>query len=93
MNVFDETHIMDTPFADELAARWAFASSATFQKVNNALAEIVFFFADRHAHTWLKRIDRNKISLGSGKRMLVRGGRYEAKYMITVPSDLDDANI
>ena len=52
-----------------------------------------FFFADRHAHTWLKRIDRNKISLGSGKRMLVRRGRYEARYMITVPSDLDDANI
>lgn len=50
---------------------------------------LFFFFADRHDHAWLKRLKRKDIDLGSGKRMLVKGGRYDAKYMITVPGDLD----
>ena len=41
--------------------------------------------ADRHHHVWLKRIDRKAI--GRGKRMLDKGRRYDAKYMITMPRD------
>lgn len=58
---------------------------------NIKVKRLFFFFADRHAHTWLKRLDRNSIDLGSGKRSLVKGGRYDAKHMITVPEDLDAA--
>ena len=50
---------------------------------------LFFFFAERHSHAWLKRLDRKAIDLGRGKRMLVKGGRYDAKHMITVPGDLD----
>lgn len=50
---------------------------------------LFFFFADRHTHAWLKRIDRTPIDLGKGKRMLVRGGRLDAAYGITVPRELD----
>lgn len=50
---------------------------------------LFFFFASRHNHAWLKRLDRKAISLGSGKRMLVKGGRLDAKYQITVPKDFD----
>jgi hypothetical protein len=49
---------------------------------------LFFFFADRHDHAWLKRIDRSKVDLGSGKRLLVRGGKYDPRYRITVPEDL-----
>jgi hypothetical protein len=49
---------------------------------------LFFFFADRHAPSWLKRLDRSVIDLGSGKRMLVRGGRLDPRYQITVPEDL-----
>src|SRR5262249_26964220 len=48
-----------------------------------------FFFADRHSHAWLRRIDRSAIDLGRGKRMLVKGGRFDAAHQITVPGDLD----
>ena len=37
----------------------------------------------------LERPDRNGIDLGKGKRMLVRGGKLDPKYQITVPEDLD----
>ena len=56
---------------------------------NIKVKRLFFFFADRHSHSWLKRLDRASIELGSGKRSLVKGGRYDAKHMITVPEDLD----
>jgi hypothetical protein len=50
---------------------------------------LFFFFAERHEHAWLKRIDKDAIDFGKGKRMLVRGGKLNASYQITVPRDLD----
>ncbi|MGV7247240.1 type IV toxin-antitoxin system AbiEi family antitoxin domain-containing protein, partial [Caballeronia sp. M23-90] len=41
------------------------------------LKRLFFFFADRHGHAWLKHIDRSKIGLGSGKRVLVKDGRLD----------------
>jgi Transcriptional regulator, AbiEi antitoxin, Type IV TA system/Transcriptional regulator, AbiEi antitoxin N-terminal domain len=52
---------------------------------------LFFFFADRHGHAWLKRLDRSRIDLGKGKRMLVRGGKLDPAYQITVPGDLNAA--
>lgn len=50
---------------------------------------LFFFFADRHEHSWLRHIDRNSVDLGKGKRMLVKGGRFDPKSQLTVPEDLD----
>lgn len=50
---------------------------------------LFFFFADRHNHVWLKRLDKDAINLGAGKRLLVRGGRLDPVYLITVPENLD----
>ncbi len=50
---------------------------------------LFLWFADRHDHAWLKQLDREGIDLGSGKRMLVRGGKLDPKYQITIPEDLD----
>jgi len=50
---------------------------------------LFFYFADRHHHAWLTRLDKDAINLGEGKRMLVKGGRLDKNYLITVPQDLD----
>jgi hypothetical protein len=50
---------------------------------------LFFWFAERHNHAWLNRLDRTGIDLGSGKRMLARGGKLDTKYKITVPESLD----
>jgi Transcriptional regulator, AbiEi antitoxin, Type IV TA system/Transcriptional regulator, AbiEi antitoxin N-terminal domain len=50
---------------------------------------LFFWFADRHQPPWLKAIDRKGIDLGSGKRMLVRNGKLDPKYLITVPDGLN----
>jgi hypothetical protein len=36
-------------------------------------------------HTWVQRLNLAKVDFGKGKRMLVRGGRLDPKYNITVP--------
>lgn len=48
---------------------------------------LFFLFAERHNHAWLKRIDISKIDLGKGKRTLVKGGKFNTKYQITVPKE------
>ena len=46
--------------------------------------------AERHQHAWLKRVELADVDLGSGKRVLVPGGRLNAKYLITLPADLGE---
>ena len=50
---------------------------------------LFIFFAARHAHAWLKRIDQKQIDLGKGKRVLVKRGKLDPATQITVPEDLD----
>jgi hypothetical protein len=50
---------------------------------------LFLWFAERHNHAWLKQLDRKDIDLGHGKRMLVRGGKLDPKFSITVPKNLD----
>lgn len=56
---------------------------------NVKVKRLFFFFSDRHQHAWLKQIKKNAVDLGKGKRMLVKGGRFDPTYQITVPEDLN----
>ncbi|MEA3000855.1 MAG: hypothetical protein QOK17_2688 [Sphingomonadales bacterium] len=49
---------------------------------------LFFFFADRHQHAWLDKLDKAAVDLGKGKRALVKGGKLDPTYQITVPADL-----
>ena len=49
---------------------------------------LFFFFSDRHGHAWARRLNAEGIDLGSGKRQIVKGGRLDPKYQITVPAEL-----
>jgi hypothetical protein len=50
---------------------------------------LFFFFAFRHHHRWRLQLDPKDFDLGTGKRMLVPGGRLDPRFEITVPEDLD----
>lgn len=60
------------------------------QATSIKVKRLFFFFADRHGHRWLPHIDRARIDLGKGKRTLVKGGKFDPKYQITVPAELRD---
>ena len=42
--------------------------------------------AENCKHAWVPKVDLSKIDFGKGKRMLVKGGRFDHKYKITVPN-------
>ncbi len=46
---------------------------------------LFMYYAERHEHTWLKKIDLAKVDFGKGKRTLCKNGRYDNKYKIVVP--------
>jgi len=50
---------------------------------------LFLWFAERHQHPWLKKLDRKGIDLGHGKRMLTPGGKLDKTFNITVPESLD----
>jgi len=49
---------------------------------------LFFVFADRHAHAWVKHLDKSAIDFGSGPRALVKGGKLHPVYRIYVPETL-----
>jgi hypothetical protein len=50
---------------------------------------LFLWFAERQGHSWFGRLDLSRVELGHGKRQIVPGGRYDPKYQITVPENLD----
>lgn len=53
---------------------------------NIRVKRLFLHLAEKHAHTWFGQLDLTRIGLGTGKRMLVPGGRLDRKYLIIVPS-------
>ncbi len=46
--------------------------------------------AERQGHAWFAHLDLNGVNLGHGKRALIKDGKLNAKYQITLPADLDE---
>lgn len=59
---------------------------------NSIRVKRVFFVLARYAaHTWYERIDRSSIDPGKGKRQIIRGGRLDKEFLITVPERFANA--
>ena len=58
------------------------------QTTSVKVKRLFLFFANRHRHQWFSRINQDAIDLGSGKRVLVKGGTLDPVYQITVPLEL-----
>lgn len=46
---------------------------------------IFLFLARYYQHAWYTKIDESKVNLGSGKRQVIKGGKLDERYHITVP--------
>jgi hypothetical protein len=51
---------------------------------------LVLFMLEENEQDYFGSIDVTKVNLGSGKRMIVKSGKYNSKYQITIPADLHD---
>lgn len=50
---------------------------------------LFLFMADQFSYPWITRIEKNQLQLGSGKRVIVKGGKLDKQYLITVPEHRD----
>lgn len=64
---------------------------ALLQSCTHIKAKRLFlWFSKRHAHQWTEKLNAETIDLGSGKRMIVRGGALDAQFQITVPERMKE---
>lgn len=76
--------------ADQLMQGLTTLSPRNIQKTlewckNVKVKRLFFWFADRQNYVWLGKINRESIAFGTGNRMIVKGGKLDNKYKITVP--------
>lgn len=65
---------------------------ALLEKCKSVKVKRLFLYmAEKAGHDWFKALDLSKISLGTGKRMIVKNGIYNPKYQITVSKELENA--
>lgn len=57
--------------------------------VQNKAKRLFLFLANYYDYPWLKHVDIEKVDLGAGKRMVTRGGRFDKRFLITVPESFD----
>jgi hypothetical protein len=49
---------------------------------------LFFWLADRQQYSWRKKLQIENFDLGAGKRVIVKGGKLDQQYNITVPEHL-----
>jgi len=60
---------------------------ALLENCNSVKVKRLFMvLAEGCGHAWVGKLDISKVNFGTGKRMLVRGGKLDTKYNISVPA-------
>ena len=49
---------------------------------------LFLYMASKANHQWLDFVDQSRIELGTGDRVIVRGGVYISKYKLSIPKEL-----
>jgi Transcriptional regulator, AbiEi antitoxin, Type IV TA system/Transcriptional regulator, AbiEi antitoxin N-terminal domain len=51
---------------------------------------LFLYMAEKANHQWFQFIKMDKVDLGTGNRMLAKEGVYNAKYLISIPKELEE---
>ena len=86
----DVRQVADFEFADKFFESATALRPALVRELllacSHVLAKRLFlWFAARHQQAWFRKLDTKGIDLGNGKRLVIRGGAFDAHYRITVP--------
>jgi len=57
---------------------------------NIKVKRLFFLMLEKAGHQWGNKINIKKYDLGSGKRSIIKGGKFNNKYAVTVPSEFHD---
>jgi len=95
--VMEVLSLVDTTDASFTHAAELFASLTSLRPgvINTLLTacasikvkRLFLFLADLHDYPWLSKVERRQLDLGSGKRVITKGGVLDKQFMITVPEN------
>lgn len=54
------------------------------------VTRLCLYMSERHQLPWLKSLNKEKFDVGSGNRSIVKGGKLNEKYQITVPKSVEE---
>ena len=54
---------------------------------NNKVKRLFLHLSDRYEHPWAKYLKTENIDIGTGKMQIVKNGKFDKKYLITVPRE------
>ncbi|RZK47903.1 MAG: hypothetical protein EOO99_11995 [Pedobacter sp.] len=57
---------------------------------NIKVKRLFLWFAKRHNYVWNTKLNLEKIAIGSGKRVIERGGEIDKDFLITVPKNFEN---
>lgn len=67
------------------------ALQALLEKCSSIKVKRLFlWFAKRHNYVWFTKLNLEKIELGSGKRVIEKGGELDKDFLITVPKNFEN---
>lgn len=80
--------------ADQLVQGMTTLSPGALQQLlemctNIKVKRLFLWFAKRHNYIWFTKLNLEKIDLGSGKRVIEKGGGLDKDYLITVPKNFE----
>ncbi len=78
--------------ADQLVQGMTTLSPRTLQKLleqcsNIKVKRLFLWLGSHHSYTWFAKLKPENIHLGSGNRVIAKGGKLDKTYKITVPKD------
>lgn len=66
---------------------------ALLEKCHSIKVKRLFLYlGEKCHHLWVEKLDLTKIDLGSGKGVIAKGGRYDSKYLISIPIKDEEKN-
>lgn len=81
------------PLFENLATLSPQRLTAALSLCSNVKAKRLFgWYAERHTHAWFNSIDWNSVNLGSGKRLIIKGGTLSNRWDITVPREMEKSS-
>lgn len=88
-------HTISFEHADQLIQGMTTLSPRALQPLlemcsNIKVKRLFLWFAKRHNYVWFTKLNLEKINIGSGKRVIERGGELDKDYLITVPKNFEN---
>ncbi len=56
--------------------------------INVKTKRLFLWFAKKHSHKWFGKLEINKIDLGKGKRQIIKAGKLDNSFQITIPKGM-----